>query len=87
MALKYDALLVPIYSTRAANGLDFRIELEAPVPHSDPETMTRALNASLEARVRAAPEQWFWVHDRWKPQRAAKAARRAEQAQAAKGAP
>ncbi len=77
MALKYDALLVPIYSTRLENGLDFDIELEAPVPHSDPETMTQMLNDSLAARVRAAPEQWFWLHDRWKPNRQGKAARKA----------
>jgi KDO2-lipid IV(A) lauroyltransferase len=28
--------------------------------------MTRALNTSLEARVRENPEQWFWIHNRWK---------------------
>ncbi len=76
MALKYNALLVPIYSTRAENGLDFDIELEAPIPHSDPKTMTQALNDSLAARVRAMPEQWFWLHDRWKPARQEKAARK-----------
>ncbi|MBL4627899.1 MAG: lauroyl acyltransferase [Roseicyclus sp.] len=74
MALKYNALLVPIYSTRMDNGIDFTIELEEPIPHSDPETMTAALNDSLAARVRQAPEQWFWVHNRWKPERADKAA-------------
>lgn len=77
MALKYDALLVPIYSTRLANGLDFAIELEAPIPHTDADSMTQVLNDSLTARVHAAPEQWFWVHNRWKPERAEKAAARA----------
>ncbi|QXT38126.1 lysophospholipid acyltransferase family protein [Gymnodinialimonas ceratoperidinii] len=77
MALKYDALLVPIYSTRLDNGLDFSIELEEPIPHSEPIAMTQALNDSLSARVHAAPEQWFWVHNRWKPERAEKARRRA----------
>lgn len=77
MALKYNALLVPIYSTRLPNGLDFRIELDAPIAHSDPDTMTQALNDNLAERVRAAPEQWFWVHNRWKPERAEKAARKA----------
>lgn len=72
MALKYDALLVPIYAERAANGLDFDVTLEAPIPHSDPRTMTQALNDSLAARVRARPEQWFWVHRRWKPLRQAR---------------
>jgi len=74
MALKYNALLVPIYSTRMENGIDFTIELEEPIPHTDPETMTAALNDSLAARVRQTPEQWFWVHNRWKPERADKAA-------------
>lgn len=80
MALKYNALLIPIYSTRLAGGLDFRIELEAPIAHSDAHTMTAALNDSLAERVRSAPEQWFWVHNRWKPERAEKAVRRAAQA-------
>jgi KDO2-lipid IV(A) lauroyltransferase len=70
MALKYDALLVPIYAERLENGLDFDVQLETPLPHSDAETMTQALNDSLAARVRARPEQWFWVHRRWKPDRA-----------------
>ncbi|MEJ6388978.1 lysophospholipid acyltransferase family protein [Gymnodinialimonas ulvae] len=77
MALKYNALLVPIYSTRLENGLDFDITLEAPIPHTDPQTMTQALNDSLAARVRSTPEQWFWLHDRWKPSRKEKAALRA----------
>lgn len=66
LALKYDALLVPLYATRTPNGLGFRIEVEAPIPHSDPIQMTEALNASMEQRVRAHMGQWFWVHRRWK---------------------
>jgi KDO2-lipid IV(A) lauroyltransferase len=66
MALKYDALLVPIYAVRQADGLSFEIEVEASVPSTDAETMTQALNNSLEAKVRAHPEQWLWTHRRWK---------------------
>ena len=69
MALKYDTLLVPIYAERLENGLDFDIQIEAPITHSDPVTMTQALNDSLAARVRAKPAQWLWIHRRWKPQR------------------
>ncbi|MBF9043187.1 lauroyl acyltransferase [Rhodobacterales bacterium HKCCE4037] len=75
LALKYDALLVPIYGVRQENGLDFEIRVEEPIPHSDPRTMTQALNDSLSAQVNAHPEQWFWVHRRWKPERKPKAAR------------
>ncbi|MEL6953252.1 MAG: lysophospholipid acyltransferase family protein [Pseudomonadota bacterium] len=85
LALKYDALLVPFYATRQASGLDFEIEVEAPIPHTDPRTMTQALTDSLAKRIKAQPEQWFWVHRRWKPdwvrgQRARKAARQAQSA-------
>jgi len=66
LALRYKALLIPFYATRNPDGLTFDVTLEAPVPHSDAETMTRALNTSLEARVMAHPDQWFWVHRRWK---------------------
>ncbi len=66
MALKYNALLVPLYATRNPDGLTFTIEVEAPIPHSDALTMTRALNDSASARVRATPGQWFWPHWRWK---------------------
>ncbi|MDV7270355.1 lysophospholipid acyltransferase family protein [Thioclava sp. A2] len=66
LALKYDALLIPIYVIRQPDGLSFRVELEAPIPHSDEITMTQALNDSLEARVRTHMEQWLWTHRRWK---------------------
>lgn len=69
MALKYEALLVPVYAQRLENGLDFDIHIEKPIAHSDAQTMTQALNDSLAARVRACPAQWLWVHRRWKPDR------------------
>jgi KDO2-lipid IV(A) lauroyltransferase len=66
LALKYDAVLIPTFSIRQENGLDFVIRLEAPIPHTDPETMTRAVNDRLEALVRQHMDQWFWIHRRWK---------------------
>ncbi len=67
MAVKYDCLVVPVYAVRRENGLDFDIEFHAPIPHSDPETMTQAMNDNLEAMVRQHMGQWFWIHRRWKP--------------------
>lgn len=66
LALRYNALLIPFYGIRQADGVSFDILLEAPVPPSDPETMTQALNDSLSAQITAHPEQWFWVHRRWR---------------------
>ncbi|WP_299559925.1 lysophospholipid acyltransferase family protein [uncultured Sulfitobacter sp.] len=68
LALRYDALLIPFYGVRQADGLTFETVLEAPVPHSDAMQMTQAITDSLAARVRDTPEQWFWVHRRWRPQ-------------------
>ena len=66
LALRYGALLIPFYGIRQPDGIGFDCVLEAPVPHSDAGTMTQALNDSLAARVAENPEQWFWVHRRWR---------------------
>lgn len=66
MALKYNCLLVPVYGIRKADGLHFDLLVEAPLPHTNAAAMTQALNDSLAAQVREHPEQWFWIHRRWK---------------------
>lgn len=66
LALKYDALLVPTYAVRKADGLSFDIIVEPPIPAGTPEAMTQALNDSLETLVRQHLDQWFWIHRRWK---------------------
>ncbi|MGB3277568.1 MAG: lysophospholipid acyltransferase family protein [Pseudorhodobacter sp.] len=66
LALKYDALVVPTYAVRRAGGLDFDIIIEKPIPHGTAEEMTQALNDSLGRLVRKYPDQWFWIHRRWK---------------------
>ena len=66
LALRYDAPMIPVYATRRANGLDFDVVIEAPVPRGTTLEMTQAVTRSLEARIAAAPSQWFWIHRRWK---------------------
>lgn len=66
MALKYNALVVPVYGRRLPDGLNFELIIEAPIAHSTPEKMTQALNDSLEAQVRADMKQWLWIHRRWR---------------------
>ncbi|MCW1934220.1 lysophospholipid acyltransferase family protein [Pararhodobacter zhoushanensis] len=66
MALRYDALLVPIWGIRTPGKPGFRVQIDAPVPASDAETMTQALNDAFAAQVRAHPEQWIWWHNRRK---------------------
>ncbi len=67
LALKFNALLVPGYAIRQPDGLNFEVVLRDPIPHSDPVTMSQAMNDDLEQMVRTHMDQWFWVHRRWKP--------------------
>ena len=66
MALRFDALLVPYFGIRKPDGLSFNVVVEAPIPHADPLTMMTEATRRLEARIDRNPEQWFWVHRRWK---------------------
>ena len=35
-------------------------------PDDDPVALTARLTADIEAQIRRVPEQWVWMHDRWK---------------------
>lgn len=65
LALRYNAELIPFYATRNDDGITFTVELEAPIAKTNALEMTTALTQSLEARVKAKPGQWFWIHRRW----------------------
>ena len=67
------APIVPASSWREADGTHvLRFErplepLEATDPGGEIVATTRACNAALERLVVRHPEQWWWVHRRWKP--------------------
>ncbi len=69
IALKTNALLVPCFATRAQNGVDYDVCYEDPIAHTTSETMMIEITQCLETRVKEHPDQWFWVHRRWKPKR------------------
>jgi KDO2-lipid IV(A) lauroyltransferase len=70
--LRTGAPLLPVYCPRvgpAKYRLIIRPPIE-PVPGFEgPEGYTRAINESLEEVIREYPEQWLWLHDRWKSAR------------------
>ncbi|WP_425102172.1 lysophospholipid acyltransferase family protein [Tropicibacter sp. S64] len=76
IALRTNALLVPFFGVRKADGLSFDAIFEAPVPHGDPVEMMKEVTRRLEARISADPGQWFWIHRRWKPKRQEKRQRK-----------
>jgi KDO2-lipid IV(A) lauroyltransferase len=79
LALTTGAPVVPASSWREPGGHHI-LRFEDPLPLvEDPDTNeairlnTRAYNAALERMILRHPEQWWWVHRRWKawPSRAA----------------
>lgn len=71
MALRTGSPVVPIFIRReAAGGHCVTILPGLPVPARADEgamiELTRRCTATIEAAIRATPEQWLWVHDRWR---------------------
>jgi KDO2-lipid IV(A) lauroyltransferase len=71
LALKLGARIVPVWNERL-KGARFRMTvfpaIEPPNtgdPNKDVIELTAAINAFVEERVRARPEQWLWIHRRW----------------------
>ena len=78
LAIEYDALIVCGYGRRLDDDFQlsrwtrFEIGCEAVIDSRDADPsdpvgdLTRRYTAALEQSVRRAPEQYFWVHRRWK---------------------
>ena len=66
LALRMNAELIPFYGIRQADGVSFRVVLEAPIAPGTASEMTAAFNESVAARIEEDPGQWFWTHRRWK---------------------
>lgn len=72
LALRFKVPLIPI-SGRRLDGVRFRAQVHEPIPldydKPNDDATVRAgvtrINEFMEARVREAPEQWFWAHRRW----------------------
>jgi KDO2-lipid IV(A) lauroyltransferase len=73
IALATGAPVLPAAAWREADGSHvLRIEPALPVisaadPEDEIRRNTRAYNQALERLVMRHPEQWWWVHRRWKP--------------------
>ena len=70
LGLRTGAQLIPaaVYNDGAAR---WRVVLQPPMPTAagSAESITVQVNEVLEAQIRRQPEDWFWVHNRWKTPR------------------
>ncbi len=67
-----DAPIFPVFITQRANGRH-RLVIHPPVfvertgdKHADIRKTTQILTKIIEEHIRLYPEEWFWLHDRWK---------------------
>ena len=68
LALRTGAPVVPIFLRREPDGrhcMDVSAALPPPVD-GEITTYTTMFNRAIEAAIRRAPEQWLWMHDRWR---------------------
>lgn len=70
--LRTGAPLLPAYCVRVGPA-KYKIELLEPRRYKrgevEPEQIMADLNADLESVIRRYPDQWLWLHDRWKSAR------------------
>ena len=71
-AMKTEHAVIPVYNFRRADGkieIDSLDPIELEVGQDREQTikiMTQKYNDALEKIIRLHPEQWLWVHRRWK---------------------
>jgi KDO2-lipid IV(A) lauroyltransferase len=72
LALRCKSPVLPAFCTRNDDGI-FTISIEPPLAlkttddlRADLNTNTQIIMDAIEKAVREYPEQWFWVHKRWK---------------------
>jgi len=68
ISLRTGAAVVPVFIRRVDRGRH-RVEFGAPLPvpaDGGIVAYTAAFNRAIEAAIRRAPEQWLWMHERWR---------------------
>lgn len=68
LAIRAGVPLVGMFIERCADGSQ-RIIVDDPIETSrddDPIAVTARMTARIEAQIRRVPEQWVWMHERWR---------------------
>jgi KDO2-lipid IV(A) lauroyltransferase len=72
LALHTGAALLPVFFLVKPDGT-FHVTIHPPVPtvstgcrDTDVKRIMTVFNEELESMIRQHPEQWLWLHNRWK---------------------
>ena len=66
LALRLGAVVVPTFAARLEDG-SHRVTFHSPLELGDDrEQATARMTAAIEAQIRRRPEQWVWMHRRWR---------------------
>ena len=67
LARRAGAAFVPVRCKRLpGRRLAYQVSFEAPIERKDSTEVMSEMNARIGEWVREAPDQWLWVHDRWR---------------------
>lgn len=68
LAIRAEALVVPALAERLPDGRHSLRFLDAIQCHrgDDPVALNARVTAMIEEQIRRTPEQWVWMHDRWR---------------------
>ncbi|MBY8976046.1 lysophospholipid acyltransferase family protein [Rhodobacteraceae bacterium NNCM2] len=66
LAQRTGASLIPAVAYRDMEARRFRVSFEEPVTGSDPKAMMTEVNRRIGSWIEKAPDQWFWLHRRWR---------------------
>lgn len=66
LAEKTGARILPIFSRHNNGKIIVTVEPPVDIKNLDSSAATQELTKIIEDWIRRYPEEWFWIHDRWK---------------------